>query len=341
MAVMLDTTTGNIVDMASVGPSPTAIGLDSTTGRVFVASHDDNKVTVLDAKSGAVLNIVAVGAGPVALAVDAHLNRVYVAGEGKTDDNGFPVGAGSLTVLNATTGAVLRSARLGQGPLAMAVDAQTGHVYVTLEGPTDLSGNPRAQGSVTVFNATTAATLASLHTGYFPSALAVDERTSRAYILNTLDDNVTIVNTATDVALENIAVGKYPSGIAVAGSAGRIFVTNLHSNSISVLDARLGVVLQTIATSSRPHTLAVDEHTGHILVVDEGKADANFKLVGNGNLTILDLSTGSIVRTIQLGFDPRAVAVDPQTGKAFVSVAGKQNSEGVHTLGIVDMVSAL
>jgi YVTN family beta-propeller protein len=73
---------------------------------------------------------VAVGLLPPAVAVDARSGRVFVANKGPVDGNLVPLGNGAVTVLDAHSGAVLRTVGVGTYPTAIAVDERAGRAFV-------------------------------------------------------------------------------------------------------------------------------------------------------------------------------------------------------------------
>jgi DNA-binding beta-propeller fold protein YncE len=96
---------------------------------------------VLDARTGAPLALVSVGMAPNAIAVDERRNRVYVVNAGSHDAYGTagstsiviraPIyGPGGLSVLDATSGRLLRSVALGTQPSSIALDAPTGQIII-------------------------------------------------------------------------------------------------------------------------------------------------------------------------------------------------------------------
>jgi len=71
------------------------------------------------------------------VAVDARDRRVFVANEGAlvadtTGETLLPVAPGSVMMLDEATGRVLRTAPVGQNPVAAAVDMSTRRVFVRL-----------------------------------------------------------------------------------------------------------------------------------------------------------------------------------------------------------------
>jgi YVTN family beta-propeller protein len=131
---LLDARSGANLRTVAVGPRPSAIAADERTGRVYVVNNGDNSLSILDAHSGTLLQTVAVGQNPDAVAVDARKGRVYVASQGATDAAGNPVGPGSVEVLDARSGQIMRTITVGVAPNAIAVDERTGDAFVVNAG---------------------------------------------------------------------------------------------------------------------------------------------------------------------------------------------------------------
>ena len=103
------------------GKIPCAIGVDSSSGRVFVANYASGNVTIIDGVNDSVIGTVNVGAYPQSIAVDSSNHKVFVASaRGST-----------TTVLDGTNNSVLGTVRAGQSPFAIAVNPKT-HKAVVL-----------------------------------------------------------------------------------------------------------------------------------------------------------------------------------------------------------------
>lgn len=134
---MLDARTGALLHTAHVGVLPYAVAVDERGGRVFVVNSGSDSVSVLDARTGRVLRTVAVGRDPAAVAVAARTGRVFVANL----NGSFPLvpqqnllGPGSISVLDARDGAVVRTVAVGVDPAMVRVDERTGRAFVLNKG---------------------------------------------------------------------------------------------------------------------------------------------------------------------------------------------------------------
>jgi len=127
--VLLDARTVAPLRVVPVGQDPTALALDPQTGRAFVADGSDGVVSVLDVRRGRVLRRVLVGPAPM-LAVDTRRGRVVAAS------------ATGLSLLDARSGHVLRRWLVALRPVALLVDARTGHILLVETGHTERLSAP-------------------------------------------------------------------------------------------------------------------------------------------------------------------------------------------------------
>jgi DNA-binding beta-propeller fold protein YncE len=129
-------------------PGPGVPLVDERTNRVFIPDTRDGTVSILDARSGALLRTILVGSGPAGwnpgpLAVDERTGRVLMAVKGAfvpswPNPQAPPLftGAGSVDVLDGTSGDVLSSAPVGLAPVSVTLDTRTGRAVVVDGGGT-------------------------------------------------------------------------------------------------------------------------------------------------------------------------------------------------------------
>jgi YVTN family beta-propeller protein len=110
--------------------------------------------------------------------------------------------------------------------------------------------------------------------------------------------------------------------LAVDTRTGRVFVVNTGDGTVSVLDARSGAFLRTVTIGPNPSAMAVDERTGRVFVTLAGPMSPDGVFMSAGSVRVLDARSGSILHTVTVGPDPRAVAVDEASGRAFVVGGG-------------------
>jgi len=130
---VLDARSGALLHTINAGNYAVAIAADSMTKRVFLANYGvngaDRTVSVLDSHHLTALRPVTMERGATALAVDEMAGRIYVVN--RTPSRAVPARApGTVSVLDARNGTVLRAILVGVDPVAVAVDSQTRRVFV-------------------------------------------------------------------------------------------------------------------------------------------------------------------------------------------------------------------
>ncbi|UFN47552.1 YncE family protein [Roseomonas sp. OT10] len=143
----------------------TGLALDAGRGRLFATALGSNEVVEIDVAGRRVLRRFASGGeGAVNVALDPAQNRLFVTNQK----------SGTLTVLDAGSGAVVGSLPTGDGALGVTFSPSNGLVFVT---------NRRA-GTTSVVDGKGLSILASLPTGTHPNTVAVDHRNGAAYVSN-------------------------------------------------------------------------------------------------------------------------------------------------------------
>jgi len=238
---VLDTHSGVLSRTVDVGLTPVDLAVDARTGRVVVANSGAATVSVLDAGSGRVLRTVAVGDAPTAVAVDEQTGRVFVTLRGAADRRGALVlGTGHVAVLDAQTGRVLRSVAVPATPRAVAVAAQTGHVFVA-------GAVSSGDGRVSMLDATTGRLLHTSTVGAYPASMAVAARDGsvvvttwpRPGVTARLTSVVSVLDVRTGRVTRSIDAGMgllSPGPLAVDERTGQVFLAS--DTTVSVLDAQ-------------------------------------------------------------------------------------------------------
>lgn len=230
-------------------------------GAVFAASVPDFKdgapgdVYMLRADDLSVMRRIQLQRRPFALAMDHKRGWLYA---GNTKD-------GSLTVIDAKSGLVLRTVQLGQpgkgGKMEhtrmIEVDQDTGRVFVT--GPTD-------EGIVWIVNGVANKVLHRLDdVGIWAAGLAYDGK-GRLYVGAGGAHEIIVLDAATGAQLTRFSTGDTPEG---AGNDSAHFFVNL---SLDVAGKRL---------------FAVDSHSGQLYVFDTDSGRELARLpIGKGALDV-------------------------------------------------------
>ncbi|MCI4365864.1 MAG: hypothetical protein L3K10_07405 [Thermoplasmata archaeon] len=149
---------------------------------------------------------------------------------------------------------------VGTDPFGVAVDNQTGTVFVTNGG----------SGNVSVLQGYNITPFASVTVGTSPSGVAFDSANGDVYVANEGSDSVTVLNATTLTIVATIGVGSAPLGISVAAPSNEIFVANYGSSSVSILNGSNQQLVATVGVGDEPYGVAYDNLTNNIYVTNEG-----------------------------------------------------------------------
>jgi YVTN family beta-propeller protein len=152
-------------------------------------------------------------------------------------------------------------------------------------------------------------------TGQQPMAVAVNETTNKAYIVNHNSRTVTVLDGKTHSEIATIQTGSGPEAIAVNAVTNRVYTANSGDNSVSVIDGATNTVIATVRTGSNCNNLAVNATTNKIYVTN------NF----GHSVTVID-GVANSATAIRVGQGPRGIVVNPVTNKIYTANYGSKDS---------------
>jgi YVTN family beta-propeller protein len=129
-------------------------------------------------------------------------------------------GAVAIVAANGTT----KLLKTGLGPVSIAVNNQTGKVYVA-----NSSGK-----SVAVLDGDTDKLLTTVPTAARPYAISVDEVSDRIYVSNTFSNMLTVIDGKTNT-VTNLSTGS-ADAMVVDAQRGKVYLLGYESDSLTVLD---------------------------------------------------------------------------------------------------------
>lgn len=278
---VLDARSGRLLNTVTLGDpmfayqSPRLPLVDARTDRAFVARYGsaDSKgyVDVLDARTGNLLRVVSVGKFTEAAALDERTGRVFALNQEHRDSRCqcLPLGNGSVSVLDAANGQVVRTVPLGRSPRQPIVDVRDAYALV-----------PDSRG-VEVLDARDGRLLRTVPIradkyGNPATLEAVDEQRGRVLAVNAAGTHLFDVRDGVIVrdypAMDGVAALDQRGGRVVVTTTGpRNFTNNpMRIGTVSVLDDQSGTVLRTVTVGLLPGLATVDERTGRAFVVNVG-----------------------------------------------------------------------
>ncbi len=243
--------------------------------------------------------------------------------------------ATTVVLLRVGASPVERTVALGQGQYVgvSAVDALTGHVYVTVSDP--------SHNEMRVLDAASARwrTLARVPSGAL--SLAVPSGAGRVLLIrpsaNGQETRVDVLDTVRGATLRTITVPLYPSyfnnvgavsgGIMALASFGNQNCTGtgtgvptctLSGSGVALLDAATGRLRRALTVPGRAWATALDARAAHVLVTSDMAPGLGFsRLV----VSVFDARTGRLLHRAALptpNLRAGRMVVDAATGRAFL-----------------------
>lgn len=232
-------------------------------------------------------------------------------------------------MVDTRTGAVLRTIRVANAPIAIAVDEQEGQAFVASLGIVRAFQPPRGPGTITVLDTANGTVRRTIQLSGVPCNLTVSATMRRVFVLNVGSNTVDVLDAGTGAFLHTVRLhgnpcaGAYevPASLAVEEKTWRVFVAL--DNGVAEVDARAGRVRRTIALAGIPTATAIDRRRRHVFVTCFGADHA-----AKGSVAMLDAATGKVLRVSSVGGAPSVLAVDEQSGVVFVL----ETDGGLHQL---------
>ena len=246
----------------------------------------------------------------------------------------------SVAVIDTDTRAVLTTMPTGARPRGLALDPETGWLWVanwgaqtmtvfdvatltvvmTVPGGTDVAIDSVARHvyatsslGLTMLNADTGDVLSSTNSPHNGTwwGVTVDPTDSRVYVAELWSPTILVFDAATLAPLDAVAVPRITQfGMAVDATRHRLYVGTDYpeaqgANSLQVLDTTTDTLAATIAMSGEPHFVAVDSARDVVHLAMGSSA----MVPAYGSVATINPDTLSTLRTAAVGVTPRGAAV--------------------------------
>jgi len=290
---VINTITDEVTATVTVGKEPRGIAISPDGAVAYVTNFQGNSVSVLNTATNTVTATIAVGAGPQGVAFAPDGKRAYVV-------NGFD---NTVSVINADTRTIETTIRVRQEPQAIALTSDGKWGYVT----------NFADNSVTVLNLSTNQPVNTILVGKGPNGITISPDNTKVYVVNYNGNTVSILDHETNMVTDTVQVGFSPTKVTFSADGEEAFVSNSVSKSISVIDTAEREVESTLTVATGDAVVTRPDG----VVVTTGEARLYISMFGNGfgsTLSVMSTLTGDVIKIIEVGDGPFAVAVTPVTG---------------------------
>ncbi len=201
---------------------------------------------------------------------------------------------GSISVVAASSH-TSRSIAVGRAPIAIAVNAATGRVYVANHD----------SGSVSVVDGNSDRVLATIPVDKLPYSIAVDERTNQVFVSSVYSNDLKIINGADNTVSSLKAVSA--DAMALDSAAGTLYLMSYESPSLTVLNIALRTFSKLPMGEMHLWAMSRNPATGRLYVTRIGHADV---------VAYDETSHASTI--IKTGSYPCAVAINSRTNRIYV-----------------------
>jgi len=154
-------------------------------------------------------------------------------------------------------------------------------------------------------------------------AVEASAGTPLAYVTGLVGGNVAIVNAETYALVGAVESGlTNPYGIVASSDGSALYVTNAGTNTVSVIETATNAVGASITVGLYPHGLAIAPNGANLYVANTGPDTGPDHSPGPGasnTVSVIDVATGGVTQTIDVGQAPYAVTVSPDSSTVYVS----------------------
>lgn len=158
--------------------------------------------------------------------------------------------------------------------------------------------------------------IAEYETGVGPHEVAVSPDQKKAVITNygadTAGNSLTVINLEKKAVDQTITLEDYqrPHGIAWFSGGERLIVTAEAQQSVIIVEAASGEILTSIKTG---------QQVSHMVKLAPHEETAYVTNMGSGSVSILDLKSENVQKTVETGAGTEGVAVVPSTEEIWIT----------------------
>jgi len=309
---------GNALPLASPPQAPHNVQIDDQGRYFYTTMISHGTLKKYDARTYQLLGEVAVGASPAHVVITQDGSKAYV--------TNFSNSLGQITVVNTATMTV--TGTIAAPPLMnkthgarLSHDGQYLYVASNLR---DLVHVIRTSDDQVIAHIPVAPGVPPIgSSNYKPYQIAVRDDDSFIYVTLTDSAMVSVIRRvdSTFSFVRVLPVGARPLQCEVTRDQRFLYVCNQGSRSVTVIDAQANTVLTTIPNvGPRPHGIDITEDSRLVYVSCEnsgGTDPPHHPVVGStapGYITVIDVNTQSVIRTIEVGGFAAGVSISPGKG---------------------------
>jgi YVTN family beta-propeller protein len=183
--------------------------------------------------------------------------------------------------------------------------------------PPQTNGGPRIyagldNGCLAVLDGLTNTLVGGLSLGAAPQGMARVSEGPRLFVALS-SNQVAVIDTDLHTVEAMVLVGVAPAGVAATPDGTRVYVVNHGQPNVSVIDTSdLAVIATVTAVPTGSYGIAIDPTSSQAYVTTPAL----------NTVTVIQTASNTVSSTINVGSQPRGIAVHPNDGRVFVATAG-------------------
>jgi YVTN family beta-propeller protein len=321
-----------VAALAAMVAPESSMAAQPASFRILVTNERGGTLTVIDGVSRKVVNTVPLGKRPRGMKLSPDGKLLYVALSGSpiagpgVDAKTLPPadkGADGIGIVDMTTHKLVNILRGVSDPEQLAVSGDGKRLYIASEDT----------GRAIILDAVTGKTIANLTVGGEPEGVTLSPDGKFVYMSSEEDHQIAVIDTTTNKVVSTFEVGLRPRFTEFSDDGAMAFVSGENDGTITVANARTHKVLRKIklpGEMTRPVGMAIS-HDGKKLYTVTGRGK---------NLLSVDIATGKVLASVEVGPRPWGVALSPD-GATLFTANGSSNDVSVVDAASMKVVSRI
>lgn len=298
----IDTTTGKTISIAKTGRAPVDIALSPDSSVLYAVKdyYGRSFVSAINTSDMSILSKIVLPGHAVGEYQNPAIKRITAGTDGSVlyvSDHS----SDAVYVINATSHAITATVRVGNSPSGMALSGD--RLYVTSRG----SGGLAVINTASLVATNVSCTLSPRYATILPDG-------RKAYVTNGDIGTVSVLNMDTMSILSTIDVGGITNKLTASPDGKRVYVADTGNDRILLIDTASDTVTGNWSLGLTP-TDVVTSHDGSFVYVVHTRKVADMSYY---DLSVIDVATGKVRSTSQLGKFAGSLAVSPDGKKLYV-----------------------
>ena len=259
---------------------------------------------------------VDVGTNPHGIAVNPVSRRAFVANYGDS----------SVSVVNLDSETVVREIDVGKNPQSVAVDPASGLLLVGCDGIP----------AVQIYDLQGYNLVGSISTGKGPIRIAVHSSQKVAYAVAQGSSTMQVISLTSHTLIRTVDVGSRPRVVEVDERDQIAYIGHWEGTTVSVIDLTSQSKISELTVGHDPNAIAIapDARLAFVGSFGDGRD-------GGGSVSVIDLDTRAVKKTIDVDDGPSRLTVDEAAGVVYLTClyARKVDVISVTSLSVTDRYS--